>query len=110
MSVTWVERLILASSRCERSPNPVSVGANTLCPRFSNRSDTRRQHHPPCHAPCTRRKVFGGVWAWANAVGLASAAAPTPVALIAERRVTEIFVFEVMAALPLTRMLGLRPL
>src|SRR6476619_7924866 len=65
MSVTWVARSILLPIRCERSPSPVMVGANTLCPFFSRRSDTRRQHQPPCHAPCTRTKVFALVCACA---------------------------------------------
>src|SRR5262245_24419694 len=34
------------------------VGVNTLCPFFSRRSDTRRQHQPPCQAPCTSTKVL----------------------------------------------------
>ena len=49
----------------ERSPSPVIVGANTLCPFFSSRSETRRQHQPPCHAPCTSTKVFPPVGACA---------------------------------------------
>src|SRR5262245_13757969 len=34
------------------------VGVNTLCPFLSRRSDTRRQHQPPCQAPCTSTKVL----------------------------------------------------
>ena len=67
MSVMWVARLTLASSRCERSPSPVMVGVNTLWPRFSSRSDTRRQHQPPCQAPCTSTKVLALVCACAVA-------------------------------------------
>ena len=50
-SVTWVETLMPLASRCERSPSPVSVGVNTLCPLAASRSATRRQHQPPCQAP-----------------------------------------------------------
>src|ERR1041384_5510128 len=57
-SVTWVERLTFGPIRWLRSPTPVSVGVNTLWPCFSSRSDTRRQHQPPCQAPCTRTKVW----------------------------------------------------
>src|SRR5262249_648443 len=32
MSVMWVSRLMSLLRRCERSPTPVSVGANTLWP------------------------------------------------------------------------------
>src|SRR5262245_55594636 len=59
ISLTWVARFTLPSMRCERSPNPVIVGVNTLCPPFCRRSATRRQHQPPCQAPCTSTKVFG---------------------------------------------------
>src|SRR5258705_325624 len=59
MSVMWVSRMMSLLMRCERSPTPVSVGENTLWPFFSRRSDTRRQHQPPCQAPCTSTKVFG---------------------------------------------------
>src|SRR5262245_35158333 len=58
MSVMWVARLILGSIRWLRSPSPVIVGVNTLWPFFSRRSVTRRQHQPPCQAPCTSTKVF----------------------------------------------------
>jgi|GEM_PF-6054815 hypothetical protein len=44
--------------RWERSPSPVSVGVNTLWPWRCRESTTRRQHQPPCQAPCTRTKVF----------------------------------------------------
>src|SRR6476620_1339199 len=57
-SATWVASRISLLIRCERSPNPVSVGVNTLWPCRSSRSVTRRQHQPPCQAPCTRTKVF----------------------------------------------------
>src|SRR5262245_55444745 len=45
-------------SRCERSPTPVSVGANTRWPLARSRSATRRQHQPPCQLPCTSTKAF----------------------------------------------------
>src|SRR6516165_5636890 len=65
--------------RCERSPTPVRVGVNTLCPPFCRRSATRRQHQPPCQAPCTRTKVFGApVCADAGAPPNAAALAPAP--------------------------------
>src|SRR6516162_791882 len=57
-SVMCVSRLISLLMRCERSPTPVSVGVNTLWPCCSSKSDTRRQHQPPCHAPCTSTKVL----------------------------------------------------
>src|SRR5262249_38350015 len=63
MSVMWVVRLTFSSSKCERSPSPVNVGVYTLCPSFSSRSLTRRQHHPPCHEPCTSTKVLGAACA-----------------------------------------------
>src|SRR6516162_2110480 len=79
ISLTWVARLTLPSMRCERSPNPVIVGVNTLCPPFCRRSATRRQHQPPCQAPCTRTKVFGApVCADAGAPPNAAALAPAP--------------------------------
>jgi hypothetical protein len=40
---------------------PVIVGAKTLSPRLSNKSETRRHIHPPPQAPCTSRKVFRAV-------------------------------------------------
>src|ERR1035441_1737356 len=58
MSVICVVRSIVGLIRCERSPRPVSVGVNTLCPLAVRRSATRRQHQPPCQAPCTRTKVL----------------------------------------------------
>ena len=61
MSVMWVSRSTSLLRRCERSPTPVSVGENTLWPFFSRRSDTRRQHQPPCQAPCTSTNVFGAL-------------------------------------------------
>jgi hypothetical protein len=66
MSVTWVARFTLSSRRCARSPKPVMVGENTLWLRFSSRSDTRRQHQPPCQAPCTSTKVLAFVCAIAE--------------------------------------------
>src|SRR6476619_4695109 len=74
-SVMWVVRLTFSSSRCERSPSPVNVGANTLWPSFSSRSLTRRQHHPPCHEPCTSTKVLGAACAFAEPP---NAVAPKP--------------------------------
>ena len=56
-----VSTLIDGLSRCERSPTPVSVGVNTSWPSFANSRATRRQHHAPCQAPCTRTKVAMGV-------------------------------------------------
>src|SRR6516165_4464997 len=79
MSVMCVSRTISLLMRCERSPTPVRVGVNTLCPPFCRRSATRRQHQPPCQAPCTRTKVFGGpVCADAGAPPNAAALAPAP--------------------------------
>src|SRR5450759_4319871 len=46
-SIMWVSRLMSRLIKCERSPRPVNVGVNTLCPFRSSRSDTRLQHHPP---------------------------------------------------------------
>src|SRR5438105_60328 len=59
MSVTCISRSTSRLMRCERSPRPVRVGVNTLWPRRSSRSETRRQHQPPCEAPCTSTKVLG---------------------------------------------------
>src|ERR1700746_1776350 len=74
--------------RCERSPTPVRVGVNTLCPPFCRRSATRRQHQPPCQAPCTRTKVFGApVCADAGALPKAAALAPAPALASTPRRV-----------------------
>src|SRR5262249_3339475 len=74
--------------RCERSPTPVRVGVNTLCPRFCRRSATRRQHQPPCQAPCTSTKVFGApVCAAAGALPKAAALAPAPALASTPRRV-----------------------
>src|SRR5262245_9456464 len=74
--------------RCERSPTPVRVGANTLCPRFCRRSATRRQHQPPCQAPCTSTKVLGAlVCAAAGAPPSAAALAPAPALASTLRRV-----------------------
>src|SRR5262252_6712688 len=88
MSVMCVSRTISLLLRCERSPTPVRVGANTLCPRFCRRSATRRQHQPPCQAPCTRTKVFGGpVCADAGAPPKAAALAPAPALASTPRRV-----------------------
>src|SRR5215468_11849542 len=74
--------------RCERSPTPVRVGVNTLCPRFCRRSATRRQHQPPCQAPCTSTKVFGAlVCAGAGPLPKAAALAPAPALASTPRRV-----------------------
>src|SRR5262245_53252229 len=74
--------------RCERSPTPVRVGVNTLWPRFCRRSATRRQHQPPCQAPCTSTKVFGApVCAAAGAPPSAAALAPAPELASTPRRV-----------------------
>src|SRR5262249_31088084 len=74
--------------RCERSATPVRVGVNTLCPRFCRRSATRRQHQPPCQAPCTSTKVFGApVCAGAGALPKAAALAPAPALASTPRRV-----------------------
>src|SRR5215467_959220 len=79
ISLTWVARFTLPSTRCERSPNPVIVGVNTLCPLFCRRSATRRQHQPPCQAPCTSTKVLGApVCAAAGGPPKAAALAPAP--------------------------------
>src|SRR5262249_44306372 len=78
----------LPSTRCERSPNPVIVGVNTLCPPFCRRSATRRQHQPPCQAPCTSTKVFGApVCAAAGVPPSAAALAPAPALASTPRRV-----------------------
>src|ERR1019366_9749617 len=61
--------------KCERSPRPVNVGVNTLCPFRSSRSDTLLQHHPPCQAPCTSTNVLLAFWASAT-VTLAITVAP----------------------------------
>src|SRR5215467_15619044 len=45
--------------RCARSPSPVRLGAKTRQPLAPRISTTRRQHQPPCHAPCTRTKLLG---------------------------------------------------
>src|SRR5215831_15522422 len=88
MSVMRVSRTISLLMRCERSPTPVRVGANTLCPRFCRRSATRRQHQPPCQAPCTSTKVFGTpVCAAAGAPPSAAALAPAPALASTPRRV-----------------------
>src|ERR1700720_887197 len=74
--------------RCERSPTPVRVGVNTLCPPFCRRSATRRQHQPPCQAPCTSTKIFGApVCAAAGAPPRAAAPAPAPALASTPRRV-----------------------
>src|SRR5215510_14626259 len=74
--------------RCERSPTPVRVGVNTLCPRFCRRSATRRQHQPPCQAPCTSTKVLGApVCAAAGVPPKAAALAPAPALASTPRRV-----------------------
>src|ERR1051326_3692900 len=57
----WVSRWMSGESRCERSPSPVSVGVNTSCPSRAKSRATRRQHHAPCQAPCTRTKVAKGI-------------------------------------------------
>src|SRR5258705_29680 len=75
-SAMWVSRSMLGLIKCERSPRPVSVGVNTLWPCFSSRSATRRQHQPPCQAPCTSTKVFCAVCAPACGAPPAAAAAP----------------------------------
>src|SRR6516225_5974827 len=88
MSLTCVARFTLPSIRCARSPNPVIVGVNTVCPRFCRRSATRRQHQPPCQAPCTSTKVFGApVCADAGALPNAAALAPAPALASTPRRV-----------------------
>src|SRR5262245_37365331 len=88
ISLTWVARFTLPSTRCERSPNPVIVGVNTLCPPFCRRSATRRQHQPPCQAPCTSTKVFGApVCAAAGVPPKAAALAPAPALASTPRRV-----------------------
>src|SRR5215831_6329668 len=89
ISVTWVARFtLLPAMRCERSPNPVIVGVNTLCPPFCRRSATRRQHQPPCQAPCTSTKVFGAlVCAAAGVPPKAAALAPAPALASTPRRV-----------------------
>ncbi len=78
MSVMCVVRLTSLLIRCEQAPSPVMVGVNTLWPFFSSRSDTRRQHQPPCQAPCTSTKVFRAPCA---AAGRAPVAASAPAAI-----------------------------
>src|SRR5262245_30573234 len=104
--------------RCERSPTPVRVGVNTLCPPFCRRSATRRQHQPPCQAPCTRTKVFGApVCADAGALPKAAALAPAPALASTPRRVMAPSSVEVMmsslrlvvGAILLGILLGMRP-
>src|ERR1700747_32265 len=88
--------------RCERSPTPVRVGVNTLCPPFCRRSAMRRQHQPPCQAPCTRTKVFGApvsgapVCADAGALPKAAALAPAPALASTPRRVMAASLVEVI--------------
>src|SRR3954468_22125781 len=84
-SVMGVVKLTFSSSRCERSPSPVNVGANTLWPSFSSRSLTRRQHHPPCHEPCTSTKVFGAACAFAEPPNAVAPKPATPAASVARR-------------------------
>src|SRR5947207_8385032 len=90
MSVMCVVRFTSLLIRCEHEPSPVMVGVNTLWPFFSNRSDTRRQHQPPCQAPCTSTKVLR-VLVCALADALPSAATPAPAPPLANppRRVIE---------------------
>jgi hypothetical protein len=53
----------------------------TLWPFFSRRSETRRQHQPPCQAPWTRTNVLGAVCAGASTIPLdAAAVSPAPAA------------------------------
>src|SRR6516164_5084131 len=88
MSVMCVSRTISLLMRCERSPTPVRVGVNTLCPPFCRRSATRRQHQPPCQAPCRSTKVFAApVCAAAGAPPNAAALAPAPALASTPRRV-----------------------
>src|SRR5262247_1432503 len=88
ISLMWVARFTWPSMRCERSPNPVIVGVNTLCSPFCRRSATRRQHQPPCQAPCTSTKVFGAlVCAVAGVPPKAAALAPAPALASTPRRV-----------------------
>src|SRR5262245_41796818 len=90
MSVMWVSRLMSLLMRCERSPTPVSVAVNTLWPCFSSRSDTRRQHQPPCQAPCTSTNVLRcAVCAMAGAPPSAAALAPALALASTARRVNE---------------------
>src|SRR6266446_7633448 len=104
--------------RCERSPTPVRVGVNTLCPPFCRRSATRRQHQPPCQAPCTSTKVFGApVCADAGALPKAAALAPAPALASMPRRVMAASLVEVImsslrlvvGAILLGILLGMRP-
>src|SRR5262245_56051751 len=89
ISLTWVARFTLPSTRYERSPNPVIVGVNTWCQPCCRRSATRRQHQPPCQAPCTSTKVFGApVCASAGVPPKAAALAPAPALASTPRRVT----------------------
>src|SRR5262245_38874847 len=97
MSAMWVSRLMSLLMRCERSPTPVSVGANTLWPFFSSRSATRRQHQPPCQAPCTSTKVLR---ACASAGVAPSAAAPAAALASAPRRVIDRSLVPDMVILP----------
>src|SRR6516164_9491196 len=114
MSVMCVSRTISLLMRCERSPTPVRVGVNTLCPPFCRRSATRRQHQPPCQAPCTSTKVFGAlVCAAAGAPPRAAALAPAPALASTPRRVIAASLVEViMSSLRLVVgaiLLGMRP-
>src|SRR5712691_4174840 len=118
ISRTWVARFTLPSMRCERSPTPVRVGVNTLCPRFCRRSATRRQHQPPCQAPCTRIKVFGApVCADADALPKAATLAPAPAFASTPRRVMAPSLVEVImsslrlvvGAILLGILFGMRP-
>src|SRR5499427_4473790 len=83
--------------RCERSPTPERVGVNTLCPTFCRRSATRRQHQPPCQAPCASTNGFGAlVCAAAGAPPKAAALAPAPALASTPRRVIAASLVEVI--------------
>src|SRR5437773_514134 len=97
MSVMCMSRSTSRLIRCDRSPRPVSVGVKTLWPRRSRRSETRRQHQPPCEAPCTSTKVWRRAAAGCAFASTASAAPPASsarrVGFIAGRRFSAIATF-----------------
>src|SRR5262249_21054400 len=88
ISVTGVSRTVSLLMRCERAPRRMRDGINRSCRRFYRRSATRRQHQPPCQAPCTSTTVFGAlVCAAAGVPPKAAAPAPAPALASTPRRV-----------------------
>ena len=66
---------------------PERSGAIAVELPICRRSATRRQHQPPCQAPCTSTKVFGApVCAGAGALPKVAALAPAPALASTPRR------------------------